>query len=173
MRYLLTALAALSILIPSLNRVHASQEADPNSFHITSFGTAFAMQGEFEGQYRVYPNSIEVAASRALIRISEHCPYKGRRMLASIRFSMATCTDENRWKIVSKSKEIPVERVMSPGDEFDLGSIQFSIPKEEATDLAKHWFVVEMEDLVLDLPEREKKPGYAYAHSRKDIFSRQ
>ena len=173
MRYLLTALAALSILIPSVNRVHASQDLEPTAFHISSFGTGFAMQGKFEGQYRVYPDTIEVTVSRASIRISDHCPYKGRRMLASVRFGIATCIDEKRWKTVSKSKEFPVERVMSPGDEFDLDVIQFSIPKEEATDLTKHWFVVELEDVVLDLPERERKPGYAYAHSRRDIFSQQ
>ena len=62
------------------------------------------------------------------------------------------------------------KRSMTPGDEYTLDSIQFSIPKEETTDLSRQWFVVQMDDLALDPPNGRLVEGFAFAHSCRDIF---
>ncbi|HYE63954.1 MAG TPA: hypothetical protein VD966_00135 [Pyrinomonadaceae bacterium] len=171
MKFLLIALVALLPLCPAISQAQDSTEpAVP--FHISSFGTPFAMQGDFVGEYRIHPDSIEVAVTRAVIRISDHCPYKGRRLLSSIQFGLSTETEKQRWKIASKSEEFLVGSVMSPNDEYTLGPAHFSIPKETSTDLSKHWLVVQLEDVVLDVPESKQKKGYAFAHSCRDIFTK-
>jgi hypothetical protein len=46
-------------------------EAKP--FHISSRGSAYGAQGEFEGTYRINDSSIEVYVSKATLYVSEHC----------------------------------------------------------------------------------------------------
>ena len=170
MKLIVTMLAAILLLCPLAPRAQASLEPEAIPFHISSFETPFAMQGDFEGEYRVYPESIEVSLSRAVIRISEHCPYKGRREFGAIRFMLGTELANGKWDIAFKSPKLFVGRIMNPGDEYSLGAVRFYIPKEETTELAKHWFVVQMDDLVLDHPKGTPVEGFAFAQSCKDIF---
>lgn len=141
-------------------------------FHFSSFDTAFAMQGDFEGEYRIYPTSVEVRLTKAVVRIALHCPYKGRREFSALSFALATKKPDRGWTKVFKSPQLPVRLIMSPGDEHTFeGEIHFSIPKELTTDLSQHWLMAEMEDIVLDRPVGQLlRMGYAYATSRKDIF---
>ncbi|HEV7843182.1 MAG TPA: hypothetical protein VGO69_05765, partial [Pyrinomonadaceae bacterium] len=139
-------------------------------FHFSSYDTGFAMQGDFEGEYRVYPRSVEISLSKAVIRISEHCPYKGRREFAALSFRLATNTPDGKWDMVFESQKFFVNRIMIPGDEYPLEPTRFSIPKEETTDLSKHWLVVQLDDNTLDDPQGRHIPGFAFAHSSKDIF---
>lgn len=135
-------------------------------------GTGFGVQGTFDGEYRVYSDSIEITVTNATIYVSEKCPYQGRREVATIKFGLATEIAEKRWKTASRSESFAVGRVMSPREEYTLTSMHFSIPKESSTDMSKHWLVVELEDVTLDLGEEEKRrTGYAYAHSDRCIFS--
>ncbi len=172
MRLFFIALIVVSSVCPSVTWRQHPSESSAVPFHISSRGTAFGMQGTFDGEYRVYPNSIEITVTNATIYISEKCPYQGRREVATIKFGLATGIAEKRWKTASRSESFAVGRVMSPGEEHTLTSLHFSIPKETSTDLSKHWFVVELEDVILDLGEEEKRrTGYSYAHSDRSIFS--
>ncbi len=148
-----------------------SPEAHP--FTISSLNTPFATQGEFEGEYRVYPERVELRVTKANVYLSEHCPYKGLRLLSAVKFGLAAGTDGNRWKTVGAGKEFLMEQVMSPGDTYSLGELYFDIPRDSSIDLSKHWLVVQMEEFALELPEerQRKRPGYAFAHSRRDIFA--
>lgn len=146
-----------------------ASEARP--FSISSLNTAFAMQGDFEGEYRIYPDRVELRVTKANISISEHCPYKGRRLLSGVKFGLAVNTGDKRWKIAAAAQEYFLEQVMSPGDAHNLGELYFYIPRDDSVDVSKHWLVVEMADTVLDVPEEKRSKGYAYAHSRRDIFT--
>jgi hypothetical protein len=149
----------------------AGPEARP--FSISSLNTPFAMQGVFEGEYRIYSDRLELKVTKAEISISEHCPYKGRRLLSAVKFGLATSTDDNRWKIANAGPELSLEQVMRPGDMHSLGELYLYIPIDDSIDLSKHWLVVQMADTVLDVPEEEKRQrGYAFAHSCRDIFTR-
>jgi hypothetical protein len=159
------------LVISSLTRAQVAGGADARPFSISSLNTAFAMQGDFDGEYRIYPDRIELRVAKANIRISEHCPYKGRRLLSVVKFGLAKGTDNGRWKIAQGSQEFFLEQVMMPGDMLSLGELYFSIPKDDSVDLSKHWLVVQMEDTALDFPEEKRRKGYAYAHSCRDIFS--
>jgi hypothetical protein len=140
-------------------------------FHISSLDTAFAMQGDFEGEYTVYPEGVSVRLTKALVRIGTHCPYKGARELRAISFALATDTDEGRWKVDLRSLKYTVARVMLPGDEYGLDGVEFFIPKKLTTDLSKHWLVVQMDDWTRDVHEGdEPSEGFAFAHSCRDIF---
>jgi hypothetical protein len=171
MKPLLVALFSLLVLSPTTARAQSSAEPAAVPFRISSLDTGFAMQGDFEGEYRVYPNEVRVKLTRGLIRIGLHCPYKGQRELQAVRFSLATEGENGKYLMAFKSLKLHVGEVMSPGDEHTLDGAEFTIPKEPTTDLSKHWFVVQMDDLVLDHPTRhEPMQGYAFADSCKDIF---
>jgi hypothetical protein len=170
MKLAFIALVAILLLCPLASRAHALAEPEAVPFHISSYDTGYGMQGDFVGEYRVYPKSIEISLSKAVIRISQHCPYKGRREFAALSFRLATNTPDGKWDMDFESQKLIVKRIMTPGDEYSLDPIQFSIPKEETTDLSQHWFVVQMDDLVLDHPRGRLVEGFAFAHSCRDIF---
>jgi hypothetical protein len=66
-----------------------------------------------------------------------------------------------------------VGRVMVPGDQYRFDGVEFFIPKKLTTDLSKHWFVVQMDDWVLNFPAgAAPSEGFAYASSCRDIFVR-
>ena len=170
MRKRFLPLLVLLILSSSMKGQGASG-SDARPFSISSLNTAFAMQGDFDGEYRIYPDRIELKLTKANISISEHCPYKGRRLLSAVKISLATVTEAGRWKIAHGSQEFLLEQVMSPGDMHSLGELYFTIPRDASVDLSKHWLVVRMEDIVLDVPEEQRRKGYAFAHSPRDIFT--
>lgn len=173
MKLTFITLAALLLLYPFANKSEASPEPQAVAFHISSFNTPFAMQGDFEGEYRVYPTSVEVSLSKAVIRISEHCPYKGRREFSAFGIIMASDGANGKWNKRFKSQKHVVGRIMYPGDEYALGTVNFSIPKEETTDLSKHWLVFYMDELVLDHPKKtEPMQGFSLAVSCRDFFTR-
>jgi hypothetical protein len=167
-----TGFLALMILltIPTFAKAQDIGVLEAHPFKISSLNTAFAMQGDFEGEYRIYPNWIEIKLTKTDIHISEHCPYQGRRVLSSLTFGLATTTENNRWKIAHAGNEIHPRLVLYPGDKQSLGEHVFYLPINDSIDLSKHWLVVKMEDNVPDHPEKEVK-GYAYAHSCRDLFS--
>jgi len=168
------SLLALGVLLVMTGTATAQDagEQEAQVFSISSLNTPFAMQGEFGGTYRMYPDRIEVRVTKANILISDHCPYKGRRVLAAVKFGLATRTDSVRWKLARAGQQVFVGHVMSPGDSHTLGEMFFLIPLDDSIDLSKHWLIVRMEDNVLDVPKEEKRTGYAYAHSSRDIFTK-
>ncbi len=171
MKLTFITLAAFLLLGPLMVRAQDSTEPQAVPFHITSYNTPFAMQGDFVGEYRVYPRSIEVSLSKVVIRVSDHCPYKGRREFGALGIILASEGANGKWDKRFKSQKYAVGRIMFPGDEYSLGSIHLSIPKEETTDLTKHWFVFYMDDLVLDHPKGKPMQGFSLAVSCKDIFT--
>jgi hypothetical protein len=171
MRNRLLALLVL-LVISSSTQGQGAGGSDARPFSISSLNTAFAMQGDFDGEYRIYPDRIELKFTKANISISEHCPYKGRRLLSAVKVGLATGTDNERWKIADGAQGFLLEIVMSPGDTHSLGELDFTIPKDASVDLSKHWLVVQMEDIVLDAPGEKRPKGHAYAHSCRDIFTR-
>lgn len=70
-------------------RAQSGVEPEERPFQISSRGTPFGLQGEFEGTYRVHDYTIEVSVRKATFYVSEHCPYKGRRAVNYIQFSLA------------------------------------------------------------------------------------
>jgi hypothetical protein len=169
MRVLFSALMILLVVSISTKAQDADvSEARP--FHISSLNTAFAVQGDFKGEYRIHSDWIEVKVTKANIRISHDCPYKGRRLLSAMKFGLATNTDGKRWNIAHAGQEFFLERVMRPGDVHSLDELYFHIPIERSTDLSRHWLVIQLEDVVLDVAKEKQLKGYAYAHSCKDIF---
>ena len=169
--YALFSLFSLFLLCQASSSAQTVTGSDAVPFHISSLDTAFAMQGDFEGEYRVYPEAIKVRLTKALVRIGTHCPYKGQREFQAIRFALATTRPDGKWEMAFKSQKFHVGRIMLPGDEYPLDAIEFTIPKEATTDLSKHWFVVQMDDLIIDHPTKnEPAQGYAFADSCHDIF---
>jgi hypothetical protein len=169
MRAVISALLVSLVLISLSTPLHVARAADSH-FNISSFGTPFAMQGDFEGEYVVFPNRIEIRVTKANIRISEHCPYKGRRLLSGVSFGLATTTEGKKWKIGYRGSEYLLEQIMRPGDVVSLGELYFSIPFDGTIDLSKHWLVIQMNDTALDVPKEEPVAGFAFAHSSRDIF---
>jgi len=163
----------IAFFLLGASMTYAQSGGDPGSkaFHFSSRGTAFGVQGEFEGTYLIHDDSIEVSVTKATIYVSENCPYQGRRSVNELRFGLATETSsDGRWKIESAGQSLTLGLVMSPKEEYALFNLYFLIPKEASIDLTKDWFVVEIQTDPLDIPQEKNKRGYVYAFSCKDMF---
>jgi hypothetical protein len=147
-----------------------SIEPRPHQFVISNMKTAFATQGDFEGEYRIYKDRIVLHMTKAIIRISDHCPYDGRRLITALRFGLAESTEKS-WK-PSNLVGFHLNRIMVPNDGFDLGEMEFSIPRDDSFDLSMRWLVVQIDETALDGVIEENPNGYSFAHSQRDIFAR-
>ena len=171
MKYKLALLIAFFLLGATVGYAQSGGESDSIPFHFSSRGTAFGVQGEFEGTYLIHDGSIEVSVTKATIYVSENCPYQGPRSVNQLRFGLATETRfDGTWKIESAGKSVALNLVMNPKEEYALYNLDFFIPKEGSIDLSKRWFVVEIQTDPLDVPLGKNKKGYVYAFSRKDMF---
>ncbi|HKO96309.1 MAG TPA: hypothetical protein VJU86_04920 [Pyrinomonadaceae bacterium] len=169
MKYLLMALMAVTILAGTTQAQH-QLTSDARPFRISSLNTAFAVQAEFEGEYVIESDRIRLRVTKAEIQVSENCPYKGRRLLSALRFGLAT-RGERSWKVGAKGQKLLLDRTMSAGDKLKLDEMYFEIPLEVATDLSKHWLMMQIEEIALDLADSESRIGFSFAHSACDIFS--
>ena len=170
MKRMFLALLVCLVVLP-LAKAQDGTEPEARPFRISSLKTAFAMQGDFEGEYRIYPDRIKVKVAKADIRISEHCPYKGRRLLSALKFDLATSTEGRSWKMTNAGQEMILAHVMNPGDKISLGELYFDILINDSIDLTKHWLVVQMADTVLDVTDETPRESYAFAHSCREIFN--
>lgn len=145
------------------------------SFHFSSVGTGFGVQGEFLGTYVIDDDAIRVNVTRAMIYVSEHCPYQGRRGITQISFGLATATSPNgAWKTETTALPTQLGIVMRPKEQQVFYGLYFSIPKKKGIDLSKRWFVVNIEDEILDPPPDKPEfsgRGSCFAHSCKNIFA--
>jgi hypothetical protein len=164
--------AVLTLLLAQLPAAHARggfRQAAP--FKISSLGTPFGVQVEVEGTYVVADHYVEVDVDRAYIYVSEHCPYKGRRLINTLAVGLATTTQRG-WEIENRSLPLPVERVLGPREEYRLAGLHFRIPRNADADIEQRWLVVETEETDLDAPEDERDvKGYAFAHSCRNLFA--
>jgi hypothetical protein len=170
MRLIFTALAVLLTASP-LAEAQSPSQSESHPFSISSLNTPFALQGDFEGEYRVYSDHIELKVTTATILFRRDSPYKGRSLLSSLRLGLATRIDGNGWKPANMGQEVSLEQMMRPGDVYSLGELHFYIPIDGSVDLSKHWLVAQVEDIVLDSPGEEGLRGYSFAHSARDIFT--
>jgi len=145
-------------------------DAKDEYFRISSRNSAFGVQGEFEGTYRVTKYSVEVYVKKGMLYVSEHCPYQGRRRINYIKFGLGNQTDSS-WRVENSSLPLNLNVIMTPREEYPLAEIHFSVPKGSSEDLALRWFVVEIQEDALDVAADEVEKGYAFAHSCEYISS--
>ena len=169
---LAAAVALLMLSQPADADARGARRQQRAPFKISSLGSPFGVQVEVVGTYVVNEHYVEVSVDRALVYVSERCPYQGRRFVTTLAVGLATTTPRGRWEIENRSLPLPVERVLSPREEYRLAGLHFQIPRSAGTDLSKRWLVVETEELALDVPDNERdEKGYAFAHSRRDLFA--
>lgn len=169
------ALAAVVALLLSQPSETGALVPEPQAtpFKISSLGTPFGVQVEVEGTYTVNESYVEVSVERALIYVSENCPYQGRRFVNTLSVGLGAVTPRGSWEIENRSLPLFVERVMRPREEYRLAGLHFQIPRSAGADLTKRWLIVEAEETALDLPEGERDvKGYAFAHSCRNLFAK-
>src|ERR1051326_1167975 len=171
MKPILIAVLALNLFSALVNKptssIIAPQKA--TAFYISSLGTSFAFAGVFDGEYSIKAQAIEINLNKAVIYLRDNTPYKGRRRLAAFRVGLAAETSPGKWDIVRKSPDLPVDKIMSPGDKFMVEQQRFSIPIEQAMDLEKYWLVFEIDDIA---SETGRAVGHDYAQSEHNIFAK-
>jgi hypothetical protein len=145
----------------------STDEREAKPFHITSRGTAYGVQGEFEGTYRVSDSSIDVYVSKATLYVSDHPPYQGRRRINSFTFGLWN-EEATGWKNENRAPPIYVYVVMNPREEHLMFDLRFSLPVESSLDLTKRSLVVEIQEDTLDAPL--KGSGYAFVHGCPNMF---
>ena len=155
----------------SVPATHAQTAAEGGDlpFHISSRGSAFGVQGEFEGTYRVTDSSVEVYVSKGAIYVSEHCPYQGRRRISYIKFGLWN-QEASKWRVENSAAPLYLSVEMRPRDEYSLSDLHFTLPKESSLDLARRSLVVEIQEDALDAPAEEGKKGYAFIRGCDDMF---
>jgi hypothetical protein len=158
------------LLSTSAAYAQSTDELEERPFHLSSRGSTYGVQGEFEGTYRITDSSVEVYVSKGTLYVSEHCPYQGRRRINYIKFGLWN-DDAAKWKVENSAPPLYLYVVMSPREEHAMSDLHFTLPKESALDLARRWLVVEIQEDALDAePLDEGKKGYAFVHSCTDIF---
>ena len=160
----------VTLLLLGISSVYAQSvdESEATPFHISSRGSAFGVQGEFAGTYRVSDSSIEVYVSKATLYVSEHCPYQGRRRINYITLGLWN-QEASQSRLANRAEALHLYVVMSPREEHVMSDLRFSLPMDSTVDLAKRLLVVEIQEDTLDGPAQSGK-GYAYVHSCPDIF---
>jgi hypothetical protein len=166
---------ALLILLLFLTTVSAAraqrgEDTAPVHFSISSRGTGFGVQADYEGTYLNRADRIEVRVTKVTFYVSDHCPYKGSRTIDHVRFGLGVETGRvAEWKIESASEPVLVGLQLNPKEEYTLYDQNFSIPKSEGVDLSKRWLVAEIQTQAVDAPAYERT-GLAYTSSCKDFF---
>ena len=151
------------------------QTSVEKSFHFSSIGSGFGVQGDFFGTYIVEDDRVRVNVTRMFISVSEHCPYQGRRAITQLSFGLATVTSaEGAWTIETTAAPTLLGIIMRPKEQQEFYGLYFSIPRKKGIDLGKRWLVVNIQSQVLDpppdLPEFPRG-GSCFAHSCKNIFA--
>lgn len=172
MRLALVGLVVILVGLAGVPASRAAEEPQPVPFRMTSIGGPFGLQADLEGVYRVYPDVVVVTVKRGRVLASDHCPYKGRRLVRSIELGLAVDPGDCTFKFVGLSEPASVDRVLRPSEEVELGAATFRIPVGAPFDLTKCWMVAQLEDATLDAPMQPGTIGLAYVHGDRDMFWR-
>ncbi len=170
MRYVLRLV--FSFLLLGMPAVYAQSVDEPETrpFQMSSRGSPFGLQAEFEGTYRIYDSSIEIYVDKVTFYVSEHCPYQGRRMINYINFAL--WNPEAPKRVESRSMPRYLALIMTPKEEHTVTNLHFSLPKESTIDLSRRGLAVEMQEDTLDAARDQDGKGFAFVHSCNDIFAR-
>ena len=87
----------LALSVPTAH-AQSITETEDQPFHISSRNSAFGVQGEFEGTYRVTKSSVEVYVKKGMLYVSEHCSYQGRRRINYIMFGLGN-QGASSWRV--------------------------------------------------------------------------
>ena len=170
--FALSAVAALLLLAQAADASAGGALRRTGTFKVSSLSSPFGVQVEVEGTYTANEDYVEVNVDRALIYVSERCPYQGRRFVTTLSVGLGAPSPRGSWEMENRSLPVVVEQVLRPREEYRLAGLHLQIPRSEGADLTKRWLVVETEELDLDAPEPERDvKGYAFAHSRKCVFA--
>jgi hypothetical protein len=168
-KLLLFVAALLCVALPAAAQ---TEDSAGKPFHISSRGSGFGVQIELEGTYHVNDASIEIDVRKATLYVSEHCPYQGPRNINFIKLGLGYKLDDaGRWDSRQRSLPLYLSLTMRPAEEYTLYELHFSLPREQTTDLAKHWLVVEIQTEAVEAPEKKTRLGYVFAHSCPCIFT--
>lgn len=157
---LLLATILLLILVP---HVDAQTESSAIPFSFSSRNTAFGVQGDFEGNYEIHSDFIQVNLTKATIYVSENCPYQGRRAINTLNFGLRAPTSDGKWKIETRAHSVGLGLIMLPSEEQELELLSFRIPRKLASDLTQRWLIVEIQTDELDSGEGLPGTGYVFA----------
>lgn len=169
MKFLFTLIAIAFVATPA--QMAPAHPSDARPFQISSIGTAFGVQAQVDGEYEIEADRIRLRITKAEILVSEHCPYKGRRQLSKLRIDLATRLEGRSWTSSHKGQSLLLNNVMGPGEKFEFNEVSLDIPLEPTTNLSKHWLVLMIEEVSLDLPDLQDRKGYSFAHSDCDVFN--
>lgn len=169
LKFFIAVFALLSAV--TIIQAQTNENSAGGSFKVSSLNDGFfAFVGDFEGNYQVFPERIEVEVTRGKIILRDVSSYRGQRELKGLSVGLAATT-EKRWKIACDSEPLKIDKVMTPDTEYQIENTKFIIPKDPAIDLSQHWLVFTMSGRMLDRANpAENQIGTAYAHSSRNIF---
>ena len=101
-------------------------EAEARTFHMSSRGSPFGVQAEFEGTYRVYDSSIEINVSKASLYVVNTARIRGgaKSITSNSRCGIRTLPGESEHPV-----RLFLNVIMSPQGRISLAGPQFLTPK--------------------------------------------
>lgn len=169
LKFFTVIFALLSVV--TFVQAQTNENAASGTFKVSSLNDGFfAFVGEFEGNYRVFPERVEVEVTRGKIILRDISAYRGQRELKGLSVGLAGA-NEKRWKVAYDSEPLKIDKVMTPNIEHQIENTKFIITKDPTIDLSQHWLVFTMSGRMLDSANpAENQIGTTYAHSSRNIF---
>lgn len=126
---------------PSPSQPKSSSNSQPVPFYVSSLDSSYpfpdmAMKGTFEGEYRVFPDYVEVIVKKGTIY--NHLPNKKSTYLRSLNFFINYYSTPQKWEKFPDSRfEVLQKNRLNYGESYTFTNIRFVIPKSSSTELSK------------------------------------
>lgn len=157
-----SSFARCAMAFASLAFVQATP-SKPLSVRLSSVGSPFAIQSQFQAQCRLDPNGLTVEVKQGAVLLR---PGMVPRRLVSLKVGLARPKGD-AWESALWSEPLAVGRDMKPGERVNIAPHTFSIRLDPSVDLTTHWLIVEHQEAFGD-----GRAGSSYVHSARNVFAR-
>lgn len=144
-----------------------SSSSVPFTMAAISQDSAFA--GTFTGRMRAAGDDVELLFDAGRLTYTGVGRYAGPREVGSVAFAFAQGDRADYWRVASRSDRTRLRRVVAAGAELVLDSLRVRIDRR-GLPLSEYWLVVEIENVLIDVPATSQARGLAYLHSDRTFF---
>lgn len=139
--------------------------------YISSIGSGFAVEGQFDGTYQVHPDFIELNFKTAEIRVVGSPANQRPERVTAIKIGLARRAHGEGWDIQNNLEMAAPNQVLRVGQSMRFTPTPMRIPIGGSLDLSDRWLVVEIQVVDSALPNVSSNVRACFAHSDRDIFA--
>ncbi|HEX8550744.1 MAG TPA: hypothetical protein VF681_04240 [Abditibacteriaceae bacterium] len=139
-------------------------------FHANNWDSAFGVQHNVVGSYRVFPDRLEVHITTISLRLNKKLKLAVPRYLHNFYMGVAVPLDGARWKIARPSEAVALGFTLSQGDEAIRENIDFTIPLDGTISGSKSWLVCTAVESLSTDSSSKASVGYSHSHSNTNLL---